>query len=240
MTKIRPKHCLADYRRPLLWLTVAILCVAVITQAILPLGAVASAAKLPESILSQDIAGATVRDLPLAQTELTREAVDTILGFSDYRYREFRSSEGDFSVYLVYWKSRSRHFTDVGMHAPDNCWVSNGFVMAPKLCNVNFSLPDGRVLWPAQARVFNANGQTISVIYWHLLAGETIDYKNYGNGRTFGFILDNLGHFWSGTKEQYFLRISSSLPLENWSENALYQKIMSELARSLPLQLKSQ
>lgn len=190
---------------------------------------------LPADVIPESLSGVTIKDLPLAETESVRSAIDSVLGFSDYRYREYRSDGVTFSIYLAYWQDGKRHFMDIGTHAPDNCWVTNGWAMEPKLPRHVFSLQDGQSLWPVESRVFHAQGSTIYAAYWHLLNGEPIDYTKYGVGKSMGFIMDNLKSYMHGSDEQYFLRVSSNIPLIDLERVEAFQAVLKSLVKYLPL-----
>jgi hypothetical protein len=246
----------------------ALLVLGFAAQFIFQIGRAPSAAIMPADVIPATLAGVESRDLPVAETESVSKAVDEALGFSDYRYREYRKDGLQFAVYLAYWQDRKRHFMDLGTHAPDNCWVSNGWKMDPKLPKRAFALQTpvegeslrlsqgsvnqgsdlqlelktstgvvatGATTWPAEDRVFHAGGNTIYVAYWHLLDGKPLDYTRYGTGKTTGYLIDNLSHYWRGTAEQYFLRISSNLPMDQLEKTPAFQAVLASLAKHLPL-----
>jgi hypothetical protein len=213
-------------------------------QFVFQIGRAPSADTLPVDVVPAVLAGVVIKDLPVAETESVSKAVEEGLGFSDYRYREYRKGGVQFTVYLAYWQDRKRHFMDLGTHAPDNCWVSNGWTMEPKLPKRAFAVQKGakdrdlgavRLTWPAENRVFQAGGNTIYVVYWHLLEGKPLDYTRYGTGKTVGYLMDNVGYYWRGTAEQYFLRISSNLPMEELEKQSAFQEVLASLAKATPL-----
>ena len=244
--------------RRALWLfgsLIGLLAVALAAQFVFTLGRPPSAAKMAPEVIPNTLLRVQTKDLEIAATESVSKAVEEGLGFSDYRYREYRHNGVTFTVYLAYWQDRKRHFMDLGTHAPDNCWVSNGWTKAPKLPKRAFQLaasdqrlvasdqplatshqPLGaRQTWPAEMRVFHANDTTIYVAYWHLLAGRPLDYTRYGTGKTVGYLLDNISRYWRGTAEQYFLRISSPLPMEKLEKDEVFQQVLTSLAKHMPL-----
>jgi hypothetical protein len=254
---------------------IALLVVGLAAQFIFQIGRQPSAASLPVEMLPAGLPGVEVKDLPVAETESVSKAVEEGLGFSDYRYREYRSGGMQFAVYLAYWQDRKRHFMDLGTHAPDNCWVSNGWKMDEKLPKRAFALQrpvedkslslngngnsqlqgsgsqqsdlqlklktstgvvaTGATTWPAEDRVFHAGGSTIYVVYWHLLEGKPLDYTRYGTGKTMGYLVDNISHYWRGTAEQYFLRISSNLPMDQLEKEPAFQAVLASLTAHMPL-----
>ena len=50
-----------------------------------------------------------------------------------------------------------------------------------------------------------------------------------------GYLLDNLSHYWRGTAEQYFLRISSDLPIAELEREPAFQIVLASLAKHIPL-----
>ena len=240
---------LADRMKPrrTFWIFCSLLVLLVLglaAQFVFQIGRVPSAATLPTDVIPATLAGVEANDLSVAATESVSKAVEEGLGFSDYRYREYRKDGVQFAVYLAYWQDRKRHYMDLGTHAPDNCWVSNGWTMEPKLPKRVFSVQSlatssqqlgTRQTWPAEDRVFHAGGNTIYVVYWHLLDGQPLDYTRYGTGKTVGYLLDNISHYWRGTGEQYFLRISSNTPMAELEKEPAFQTVLASLAIHVPL-----
>ncbi len=72
-------------------------------------------------------------------------------------------------------------------------------------------------------------------MHWHLLNGQPLDYTRYGTGKTTGYLLDNIHHYWRGTGEQYFLRISSNRPVGEWEADPTFQAILTALVAHMPL-----
>jgi hypothetical protein len=243
--------------RRAMWLmvgAVALLLAAMASQFLFQLGRSPSASTMPADVIPAVLPGVAIKDLLVAETESVSKAVAEGLGFSDYRYREYRKNGVLLTVYLAYWQDRKRHYMDLGTHAPDNCWVSNGWVMDPKLPKKPFALESPalgasmpgkssqedahRQTWPAESRVFHAGGNTFYVAYWHLLDGQPIDYSRYGTGKTMGYFLDNLGYYWRGTGEQYFLRIASNRPLQELERDSVFKTVLASLAQHLPLEAR--
>ena len=191
-------------------------------------------ATLPMDVFPAALTGWTVTDLDIGGTESMNAAIEEGLGFDDYRYRRYQSAAGEFSVYLAYWSPRRRHFLDVGTHAPDNCWVTNGMTMSPEKRSVELKIPSATIRAGNQ-RSFEAAGQQVNVIYWHLLGGRAVEYARYGSGKTLGFIWDNRGLYWGGNQAQYFLRISSPQSFALLQTQPGFQAVLEALRRHLSL-----
>lgn len=238
----------------------ALLVVGFAAQFLFQIGRPPSAEKLATDVIPAVLPGFDTKDLLVAETESVSKAVEEGLGFSDYRYREYKKGRVQFAVYLAYWQDRKRHFMDLGTHAPDNCWVSNGWSMDPKHPKREFSVqvvsssanagaqvsglspqvsgfgPQvSTTTWPAEDRTFHTQGQTIHVVYWHLIDGKPLDYTRYGTGKTVGYLFDNISHYWRGTAEQYFLRISSNVTMAELERESAFQEVLASLAKHVPL-----
>lgn len=210
------------------------------SQFLFALGRVPSPAKMPVAVIPDTVTGAKIEDLQIAGTESLSRAIEEGLGFSDYRYREYTQGGVTFSIYLAYWQDRRRHYMDLGTHAPDNCWVSNGWKMDAKLPKQAFIVHGDDSLasietWPAENRIFHAGSTTLYVAYWHLVAGHPLDYTRYGTGKTVGYLLDNISFYLKGTSEQHFLRIASNVPLIELEKSSVFQTVMASLVKDTPL-----
>jgi hypothetical protein len=204
-------------------------------------GDASSPGALEPNILPQVLPGFVVKDVAIAGTESVSKAVSEGLGFSDYRYREYRRGDRWFAVYLAHWLPRTRHFAEVGTHVPDNCWVTSGWKLEAKEPRKSFArrasamaTADTR-LWPAEARRFTANGESVEVVYWHLLGGRPLDYTRYGTGKTMEYFWDNRQAYLHGTDEQFFLRISTNVPWMEWEREAGFKNVLARLAAGIPL-----
>jgi len=218
----------------------ALLVLGISAQFIFQIGRAPSADRMPQNVLPNQILGVEVKDLDIGGNELLNAAIAEGLGFSDHRYKEYRTANQFFSIYLGYWQDRQRHFMDLGTHAPDNCWVSNGMKMQPKQPKTVFQIRSNSnnskiITWPAETRTFEANGLYLYVVYWHILNKEPIDYTRYGTGKTMGYLLDNLSSYWRGTGEQYFIRVTSSLPIHDLQKEPSFQVVLESLALYTPI-----
>lgn len=186
--------------------------------------------RLPVDILPRQAVGYTVTDLPIADTEMLQTVVKNELGYDDYVYRNFESSGRFFTIYLCFWRPERRHFFDIGTHAPDNCWVQNGWNPHPKRPYESF--PGMR---PAESRLFDKCRVSLDVYYWHLVGSRLINYGRYGRGRTLGFLFDNMKWSLSGRDEQYFLRISTNIPATELKRDPAFQDALGAISHYVPL-----
>lgn len=221
----------------LLWFSMSLFGIAVLVQVLTGLRAPIGVERLPSDAIPNSLPTTKVHDLQISATESVDNAIKEGLGFDDYRYREYTHGGKSFTVYLAYWRTNTRHFLDVATHAPDNCWVANGFTLLRKSKMAQL-VSDEQKLWPAEYREFGIGGEKIHVIYWHLVDGEPLDYTSYRHGKTLGFLLDNSKMLLRGAKTQYFLRISSITPFSELTSDPAFKSVLAALASKLPLVAK--
>jgi hypothetical protein len=82
---------------------------------------------------------------------------------------------------------------------------------------------EGSPLQPAEWRVFEPprGGAPTYVMYWHLVEGRTSDYGNRFNNVPDPVLWwkDAMQQAVLGSREQYFIRLTSNEPLENlWND----------------------
>ncbi len=119
----------------------------------------------------------------------------------------------------------------VASHTPDRCWTENGW----RCLEMRFKQPvalDGAPLPDAEWRLFEPpqGGAPVYVLYWHLVEGRLYDY-----GSRFNNVPDPV-RWWKdavqqamlGSREQYFIRLTSSEPLENlWNDPGVMEVLRS-------------
>jgi hypothetical protein len=79
------------------------------------------------SVIPDQIPGWVVKDLPIAETEEMKKAVDEILNYDDAVYRNYNQGQTTISVYVAYWKPGKMSPRLIAAHTPDVCWVNNGW-----------------------------------------------------------------------------------------------------------------
>jgi hypothetical protein len=185
-------------------------------------------------VIPDRAAGWTGRDLPLGANEFLTGEAQRILNYDDVLYREYTSGRQSFSVYVAYWGPGKMPVRFVAIHTPDRCWTGNGW----HCLDMKFMEPEtfaGTPFKPAQWRLFEppSGGQQVYVLYWHLVNGQLYDY-----GRRFNDVPDPL-LWWKdvvqqvvlGNREQYFIRLTSSEPLENFRGDPGFSAIAHSLAQ---------
>jgi hypothetical protein len=179
-------------------------------------GGVASgsiSARMPEKT------GAWVgKEEPLGPNESVTEAASRILNFDDYAYRIYRSGNQTLGVYIAYWDAGRMPTHKVASHTPDRCWTENGW----KCEEMRFAVPasfGGHDLKAAEWRKFTPpsdGGGTQYVLYWHLVGDELYDYGGRFNAspHPLKWLRDSLQYAVKGSQPQYFIRLTSDVPVE--------------------------
>ena len=169
-----------------------------------------------------DPAGWSGRNVALGANEFLSNEVEKVLNFDEVVRREYSRAGENFGVYVAYWGAGKMPTRLVASHTPDRCWTENGWHCLQMKFKAVETL-EGAVLQPAEWRLFEPpnGGAPIYVMYWHLVEGRTYDY-----GERFNDVPDPL-LWWKdavqqavlGSREQYFIRLTSSEPLENlWND----------------------
>lgn len=178
------------------------------------------------SVLPRVVAGWEIKDMPIASSAEMQKAVNEMLNYDEAVFREYRKGTRSLTVYSAYWSPYRFHPRLISIHTPDVCWVGNGFLLKDADYNYTVKLPQGGDVWHAQQRVFEAGGQDMHVLYWHVLGGRLSGYAEGPNSASRS-IFDT---FWSdlrhGAGEQFFIRISSQQPWSEWVGDPLFNQIL--------------
>ncbi len=162
------------------------------------------------------------REVPLGVNEFLSTEVEKVLNYDEAISREYSRAGESFGVYVAYWGAGKMPTRLVASHTPDRCWTENGWQCLQMKFKVAEKIGDV-ALQPAEWRIFEPprGGAPTYVMYWHLVEGRTYDY-----GERFNNVPDPL-LWWKdavqqavlGSREQYFIRLTSSAPLENlWND----------------------
>ncbi len=217
-----------------------VLCVAAILQGIRlrnvergDQSAIAQPVKLTDRV-PRNLPGWTGRDEPLGPNEVTRSAVERTLNYDDFVFRVFEKEGRHIGVYVAYWAAGRMPLQKVASHTPDRCWTENGW----RCEDMRFaeSLVAGAAhLMPAQWRRFTPpNGAAPQyVVYWHLVGTRLYDYGTRFNARP-NFVKwwrDTLEYAFSGSEEQYFVRVTSDRPFEELKGDPGWEELLKALAK---------
>jgi hypothetical protein len=185
-----------------------------------------------EALMPPVPAGWTVREVPLGRTEFLQGEVERILNYDDVLYREYRRGDRGFEVYVAYWGAGKMPTRLVASHTPDRCWTENGWrCLEMKFKQVK--QVGGTTLQPGEWRRFlpPAGGAETYVLYWHLVDGEVYDYGERFNAvpDPFRWWKDAVQQAVLGSREQYFVRLTSLEPLETWWTDPTFVEVVRSL-----------
>jgi hypothetical protein len=174
------------------------------------------------------------RDVPLGSNEFLTTEAASVLNFDEYVNREFSRNGENLGVYVAYWGDGKMPTQLVASHTPDRCWTETGWrCLAMKFKQDNTI--DGVTLQPAEWRLFEPpdGGKPTYVLYWHLVEGRAYDYGNRFNAIPDPFLWwkGAVKQMLLGSREQYFIRITSSEPFENLRGDPGFADVMRSLER---------
>jgi hypothetical protein len=185
------------------------------------------------ALVPSRLAGWEVKDERLGQTEILNEAVLRTLNLDDYVYRRFTRGGGSFTVYAAYWARGRMPTRLVASHTPDRCWTENGMRCVDMRFRQIYQL-GGQELLPAEYRAFTPPNDTEKtyVAYWHTVEGKIYDYGARFNAMPHPWLWgkDIFAQAAYGSREQLFVRIASSMPLEQLWSDSDFQVVMTKIA----------
>jgi hypothetical protein len=192
--------------------------------------------------LPEAVQGWSSEDVPVASTPEVQEAVNELLNFTDGIYRVYRSeSTGKaIKVYVAYWLPGKMDPRLVGVHSPDVCWVGAGWKQIGDKHRLSLEGTDGTILTNGHDRTFEIDGHREEVVFWHLVGGQPSRYLEPGEKFwTLGEVLRNP---LDPRYEQFFVRISTTGPLSDVTDDPMMKAIVERLSavQAAAPQLKSQ
>ena len=195
----------------------------------------------PRPPLSQtlpvDLPGWTSRELPLGETEETKNAVMDILKFDDYFSRSYRSGSTEVSLYVAYWQPDKVPPRAVGVHTPDTCWVQNGWTRLDRAHAVPLATLAGHALKPAEFGTYSLRGNTQQVYFWHLVGGKPYSYEQEGLHSLTAPLQDMATFGLNQRRDQLFVRLAANVPFDQvWREPGLTRLLeaLATLGLALP------
>ena len=187
--------------------------------------------------------GWTRKEKAIADTPEMKEAVGELLNFDDGIFVDYTGASGErLSVYMAYWKPGKMSHRLIAVHTPDVCWVGSGWqktksTMTPALAIDGTDEPaPGKpvaapvAVPPGEDRIFTNQGTPEYVWFWHLVGNEVKSYSTGAQPPWYAAISDIFERGLKQRDEQFFIRLSSSQPLENLMHGA----ILPDLLRRLP------
>jgi exosortase len=136
------------------------------------------------------------------------------------------------TVYVAFWPAGQTSVSQVASHTPDACWPGSGWQNATTGTDRRQPVPvEGLVLAPAEYRLFRSDrGNAQHVWFWHIFDGRVIDYRDpYSLSALLQIALD---YGFSRQGSQYFVRISSNRPWEEFAGDPLIREILGRFDRT--------
>ena len=194
------------------------------------------------SLLPKAITGWEAVDQPLAASEEERAMVSELLNYNDAVFRVYRRGTQQFTVYAAHWDPGRMSPRLVASHTPDVCWAGNGWVRLPEMEKkpdaggdtegaqlVRLEARAG--LQPAQFRVFQNSDSVQHLIFWHIHGREGLSYDTEYAPPWWAMFSDLAKNGLAQRKEQWFIRISATVPYPVLWDDPGFQQVITQLAR---------
>ena len=202
----------------------------------------AASAAAPEGRLKTAIpaetSGWTSKDGELGDTEEVQRAAEKVLNVTDYVNRSYSRDGSESTVYVAYWKPDTMEIHRASSHSPDRCWVANGWKnLEDKKSEFPHLDIGGHRLYGGFSRAYSISTErgTVKryVWYWHIVDGKPYEYGKSDNfAPTFSNWLKGVfSAAVEGMPEQYFIRVDSSVPLEELKSDAGFAEVMKSLGK---------
>lgn len=189
--------------------------------------------------------GWTIKDKPIADSPELKEAVAEILNFDDGVFVDYTQGTTRLSVYIAYWRPGRMSHRLVAAHTPDVCWVNGGWkkeLAGPTppltiaedgsvklfLNTANHGAPP-REIPAGEARIFSAHGNPEHVWFWHLVGQESKSYSSGGAPPWYASIMDLFTKGLNQRDEQFFIRLSSNVPLQELQKEPVLPVVLGHL-----------
>lgn len=186
-------------------------------------------------ILPDAPAGWTKKVKPIADTPEMQEAVGELLNFDDGVFVDYTNAAGDrLSLYVAYWTPGRMSHRLVAGHTPDVCWVGGGWKKieagpTPSFSGLAASAAEINPIPSGEARVFTSNGTPEHVWFWHMVGDESKSYGTGGLAPWHAPLTDLLRKGLAQREEQFFIRLSSNRPLEQFIDAPVLAAMLTSL-----------
>lgn len=180
--------------------------------------------------------GWDVRNLDIAGSEEMRSRVMNVLRYDDIFYRSYRRGGVEVQVYAAYWKPGTVPYGQAGVHTPDTCWVTNGWMQEERR-HAELLKVGPYTTKPAETGRFSLRGEKLEVMFWHLVGGRVHGYEQYGWSDGIAGVRERLPHLFEDLRryglnlaqEQIFVRISSSVSLKTLLQDPGFWPLLETL-----------
>lgn len=182
-----------------------------------------------EELVSKSLPGWSVEKLALGQTEEVVNAVESQLRFDDVISRIYRNGDTQVGVYIAYWKPGKMPVRLVGVHTPDTCWIQNGWTCTKRESNIERAIV-GENLKPAEYGIYETEHHLQHVLFWHLVGSRVHTYEQQGMHSLTAAWEDIFRYGLNQRQEQFFIRISSNRPFDEFWNDRGFRELMQDIA----------
>ncbi|MEX2381675.1 MAG: exosortase-associated EpsI family protein [Opitutales bacterium] len=182
-----------------------------------------------EDLISTHLPGWRMEELPLGETEEVQNAVENQLRFDDVVSRVYQNGDTQVGVYIAYWEPGKMPVRLVGVHTPDTCWVQNGWTCTARESNLPKSV-GGEELKPAEYGIYETDMHLQHVLFWHIVGSRIHTYEQQGMHSLTAAWQDIFRYGLNQRQEQYFIRISSNRPFDEFWDNDGFRQLMEDVA----------
>ena len=183
---------------------------------------------LLSDIVPEELNGWKIIDQDMAESPESSERISDFLNFDDALFRIFKKGDTFVGLYIAYWLPGKASYRWAGAHTPDTCWVQNGWTRLDRKYSIPFQNEE-TPFQPAEFGIYEKDGSTQNVYFWHLVGGEAFGYEQEGGHNIFAALLDIKKHGLNLRDEQFFIRLSSNKKIEELKKIGGFNQILDSL-----------
>ncbi len=168
---------------------------------------------LPESASLPDW---QVSRRPVAETPEMQRAISELLNFDEGGLWEFKRGNLRVSVYLAYWAPGKMSQRSIAGHTPDVCWVGAGWRNESAAMRTIEVGGHDRFI-PLEQRIFRQDPSLEEhVVFAHFVGGQAVTYAVGRGPPWYAWVDDLLRLGFAQREEQFFVRVSSNRPADEF------------------------
>ena len=183
---------------------------------------------LLSDIVPEELNGWKIIDQDMAESPESSERISDFLNFDDALFRIFKKGDTFVGLYIAYWLPGKASYRWAGAHTPDTCWVQNGWTRLDRKYCIPFQNEENP-FQPAEFGIYEKDGSTQNVYFWHLVGGEAFGYEQEGGHNIFAALLDIKKYGLNLRNEQFFIRLSSNKKIEELKKVGGFNQILDSL-----------
>ena len=184
--------------------------------------------ELLSDIVPKQLNGWKITDQDMAESPESSERISDFLNFDDALFRIFKNGDTFVGLYIAYWSPGQASYRWAGAHTPDTCWVQNGWTRLDRKYCIPFQNEE-TPFQPAEFGIYEKDGSTQNVYFWHLVGGEAFGYEQEGGHNIFAALLDIKKHGLNLRDEQFFIRLSSNKKIDELKKIGGFKQILGSL-----------